>query len=144
MPELIPGGEYSATIDSKGRVVIPVPFRPYFADGLWLTHGLDGGVDVLTEKRWKEIKERLDNMPAFDMNARRLRKLYYSPAQKTKLDKQGRVLIPPLIRRHAGLRDKVVILSTGDHLEIWDENRYFDHLEKLRQELVIPDLLGDI
>ena len=144
MTEQIPSGEYSATIDSKGRVVIPVPFRPFFADGLWLTHGLDGGVDVLTEEYWQKIKERLDSMPAFDMNARRLRKLYYSPAQNTQLDKQGRVLIPPLIRRHAGLRDKVVILSTGDHLEIWDEDRYFDYLEKLRQELVIPDLLGDI
>lgn len=144
MPERIPSGEHLVSIDGKGRVVIPVPFRPFFAEGLVLTRGLEGGVDVLTLPYWQKVEERLASMPTLDMNARNLRKIYYSSAHETRLDKQGRVLIPPVLRRTAGLRDKAIVLSTGDHVEIWDEDRYFERIEELSKNLVIPESLRDL
>jgi len=144
MPERIPSGEHLVSIDGKGRVVMPVPFRPFFADELVLTRGLDGGIDVLTKEYWEKVIERLDSMPTLDVNARNMRHIYYSSAHETKLDKQGRVLIPPVLRRTAGLRDKAIVLSTGDHVEIWDEDRYFERIEELSKNLVIPESLRDL
>jgi len=140
----IPSGEHLVSIDGKGRVVIPVPFRPFFAEGLVLTRGFEGGVDVLTLPYWDKIAERLSKMPTLDMQSRYFRKFYYSSAHQTKLDRQGRVLVPPALRRTAGLRDRAVVLSTGDHVEIWDEDRYFERLEELSKQFGIPESLRDL
>ena len=144
MSKRIPSGEHPVSLDGKGRVVIPVPFREYLRDGLVLTRGFEGGVDVLTLPYWQKVAERLESMPTLDLQSRHFRKIYYASAHSTKLDKQGRVLVPPALRRTAGLRDRVVVLSTGDHVEIWDEDRYFERLEELSKQFGIPEPLRDL
>ena len=44
------------------------------------------------------------------------------------LDKQGRVLVPPALLKHAGLGREVVVAGVHDHLEIWDRQAWRDHL----------------
>ncbi len=144
MPERIPSGEHTVSLDGKGRVVIPVPFREFLKDGLVLTRGFEGGIDVITLEDWAKLEKRLEGLPLTDPATRNFVRFYYAPAQKTKLDGQGRVLIPPTLRRFAGLTDRAVVTGVMDRIEIWDEARFFEHLEKTRETPFVPETLRDI
>jgi MraZ protein len=144
MSKRIPSGEHPVSLDGKGRVVIPVPFREYLRDGLVLTRGFEGGIDVITLADWAKLEERLEGLPLTDPATRNFVRFYYAPAQKTKLDGQGRVLIPPTLRRFAGLTDRAVVTGVMDRIEIWDEGRFFEYLEKTRETPFVPESLRDI
>lgn len=144
MSKRIPSGEHPVSIDAKGRVVIPAPFREYLKAGLVLTRGFEGGIDVITLSDWAKLEERLEGLPLTDPATRSFVRFYYAPAQKTKMDGQGRVLIPPTLRRFAGLTDRAVVTGVMDRIEIWDEARFFEHLEKTRQTPFVPESLRDI
>ncbi len=144
MPKRIPSGEHLVNLDGKGRVVIPVSFRDYLKKGLVLTRGFEGGIDVITPADWQKLEERLEGLPLTDPDTRNFVRFYYAPAQKTKLDGQGRVLIPPSLRRFAGLTARAVITGVMDRIEIWDEQRFFDHLEETRNAPFVPESLRDI
>ena len=144
MSKRIPSGEHPVSLDGKGRVVMPVPFREFLKDGLVLTRGFEGGIDVITLTDWAKLEERLEGLPLTDPATRNFVRFYYAPAQKTKLDGQGRVLIPPTLRRFAGLTDRAVVTGVMDRIEIWDEGRFFEHLEKTRETPFVPESLRDI
>ena len=69
----MPFGEYQYSLDDKGRVVIPAPFRDFVEDGLVLTRGMEGCLYVFPLDRWKKIEEQLVNLPLTDAEARVVR-----------------------------------------------------------------------
>ena len=91
----MPFGEYQYSLDDKGRVVIPAPFRDFVEDGLVLTRGMEGCLYVFPLDRWKKIEEQLVNLPLTDAEARAFVRFFYSGAHKTRMDSASRVLIPP-------------------------------------------------
>ena len=117
----MPFGEYQYSLDDKGRVVIPAPFRDFVEDGLVLTRGMEGCLYVFPLDRWKKIEEQLVNLPLTDAEARAFVRFFYSGAHKTRMDSASRVLIPPPLRLFAGLKEggEVVIAGAPGRLEIW-------------------------
>lgn len=101
----MPFGEYQYSLDDKGRVVIPAPFRDFVEDGLVLTRGMEGCLYVFPLDRWKKIEEQLVNLPLTDTEARAFVRFFYSGAHKTRMDSASRVLIPPPLRLFAGLKE---------------------------------------
>jgi MraZ protein len=60
-----------------------------------------------------------------------LKRFFFSAASDAELDKQGRVLVPPALHRHARLGREVVVAGVHDHLEIWDRAAWVDHVTKV-------------
>ena len=48
------------------------------------------------------------------------RRFLLSSATECELDKQGRILIPPTHREHAGITKNVMLIGIIDKIEIWD------------------------
>ena len=114
-------GEYEHTIDDKNRLTLPARFREALADGVVLTRGLDGCVDVYARADWDAmVAARLAPLDPFTQEARDLKRYFFSATADAELDKQGRVLVPPALHRHAKLGREVVVTGVHDHLEIWD------------------------
>ncbi|HEX4931120.1 MAG TPA: hypothetical protein VFV62_10470, partial [Gaiellaceae bacterium] len=67
----------------------------------------------------------------FSREARELKRFFFSAASDAELDKQGRVLVPPALARHARLGREVVVAGVHDHLEIWDRTAWADHVTKV-------------
>jgi MraZ protein len=50
--------------------------------------------------------------------------LYFAQTEKAAVDRAGRVVLPERHAAHAGLRHEVILLGAGDHLELWDAQRW--------------------
>src|SRR3712207_1199611 len=125
-------GEYDHTIDDKSRLTLPAKFREAFAAGIVLTRGMEGCVNAYPREQWEElVVPRLAELDPLSREARTLTRYFFAGAADGELDKQGRLLLPPSLVRHAGLEREVVVAGLHDHLEIWDRGAWTDQLKQV-------------
>jgi MraZ protein len=118
-------GEYAHTLDEKGRLTLPAKFRDQLAKGIVVTRGLDGCLFVFTDEDWKQFTATLrDRLPFTQKSARDFARFFFSGAADIIPDRQGRILIPPFLRQHAGLESEVMIVGANSRLELWDTERW--------------------
>jgi MraZ protein len=126
-------GNYTARIDSKGRLKIPTPFRRLVEErhgtGVYVTSLTGENVRIYPLPEWEAIEQRLALLPSMDPARRKFldRTNYYG--QQSEMDSQGRVLIHPLLRRSSGIVGEVAVLGYLTYLEVWE-------LEKFRERLL--------
>jgi MraZ protein len=138
-------GEYEHTIDDKGRLTIPARFRDAFASGVVLARGLEGQVDLYPREEWRvNIESRLAELDPLSREARDLRRFFYAGMSDCEPDKQGRVLVPPMLARRAALGRDVTVTGVYDHLEIWDRPAWAERLEGIEGRAVdVAERLAD-
>ena len=117
-------GEYTHSLDDKGRLAIPARFRVGLADGLYLTRGLDRCLVIWPPDAWRGMAERLNALSPWRGDARRLQRLFFSGAVNAVPDKLGRVVVPEYLRDYAGLEDEVVLVGVSDRVEVWSAARW--------------------
>jgi MraZ protein len=125
-------GNYTARMDSKGRLKVPTPFRRLVEE----QHGKEVYVTSLTGEsvriyplpEWEAIEQRLSLLPTMDPARRKFldRTNYYG--QQATIDAQGRVLIHPLLRRSAEVIGDVAVLGYLTYLEVWELERFQQRL----------------
>ncbi len=120
-------GEYNVSIDLKGRVSIPAPFRDelrqvYDADGLVVTRYKNGLV-AYPPRRWDEICANVFAMPAGPVREANLRNRI-APAKECRFNAQGRIQIPQSLREHAGLDKDIVVIGMFEKIEIWSQKAH--------------------
>ncbi len=112
-------GRYSHNLDSKGRMAVPARFRESLADGLVLTRGIARCLAVYPMDVWLPLAERVSALPLSDPNARHFRRMVFAEAVDLELDSQGRILVPPELRRYAGLEREAIVVGVNTSIEIW-------------------------
>ena len=121
-------GEYSHTLDKKGRVIIPAKFREvvkeYFTEKFYLTRGLDGCLFVFTEESWKTQERKFREMSFTRTESRKFNRLYFSGACEAVCDKQGRILVPDYLKEYAEIKQDVVLIGVSDRIEIWAKEKW--------------------
>jgi len=123
-------GQYDHSIDDKSRLTLPVRFRDALADGVVLSKGLDGSVDVYPKDAWQMIvAERMGRLDPLLPDTRTLQRLFFGGAAEDTPDKQGRVLLPAHLLRYGSLSKDVTVVGSNDHLEIWDRAAWVERLE---------------
>ena len=110
------------TTDSKGRVFIPAKFREALGETFVVTRGIDNCLSVYPLSEWEKFSARIDAMPL--VQARDVRRFFYSAACDTSLDSQGRVLIPQVLRDYAKLEKDTVVIGVNNCIEIWSQSAW--------------------
>ena len=135
-------GEYSHTIDAKGRIIVPAKFRESLGDNIVVTKGLDNCLFVYTSEDWRKFEEKLRTLPLTNKNARKFTRFFLAGAAEMEIDKQGRILIPSVLREFAALEKDVVLVGVGSRIEIWDKARwnesisiYDDDMEEVAENM---------
>ncbi|MBI3941122.1 MAG: division/cell wall cluster transcriptional repressor MraZ [Acidobacteria bacterium] len=121
-------GNFPAKIDEKGRIKIPAEFRKFIEDkygvDLYVTSLTGNNVLVYPLSEWEEIEAKLSAPPK--MKPEKVKFLrnanYYG--QLAQMDKQGRVLIRPLLRQGAGMNGEVAVMGNLSYLEVWNNERF--------------------
>ena len=120
-------GRFEATMDGKGRLALPSrlrePIRSAEQTSLVLTV-YEGGIHAYTVDRWRKIERRMVRRSVFDRRTRAFLHSFVAGAAEVRVDGQGRINVPPSLRRAAGLSGPCVLLSYLWMLEIWDVDRW--------------------
>jgi MraZ protein len=133
-------GEYSHSIDEKGRLIIPSKFRSELGERFVLTRGLDGCLCVYPQTEWNVLEAKLRELPLTNKNARTITRFLISGAAACELDRQGRILVPAALREYAGLEKDVVVAGNLERIEIWDKAKWddssnFDDMDSIEEGL---------
>lgn len=117
-------GEYNHTIDAKSRLIIPSKFREMLGDEFVVTKGLDGCLFVYDNKEWTVFEEKLKSLPLTNKDARQFVRFFLAGAANIEVDKQGRILVPGVLREFAQLTKDVVLVGVASRIEIWSKERW--------------------
>lgn len=129
-------GEYSHSLDTKGRIIIPAKYREELGEKFVITKGMDGCLFVLPEEAFRELTNELKSLPLSVKDSRTLVRHFSGAAADGELDKQGRVLIPTKLREHAGLEKDVVLVGVLDKIEIWSRDRWENASDDANMDMI--------
>ncbi|MEN8169461.1 MAG: division/cell wall cluster transcriptional repressor MraZ [Pseudomonadota bacterium] len=118
-------GVAELNLDAKGRMTMPTRYRERLnercAGRLVVTIDTDERCLLLYPlPEWENIERKLDALPSFNAQARRVQRLLMGHATDSDVDNNGRLLLPPPLRQYAGLDKHVVLIGQGKKFELWD------------------------
>ena len=117
-------GEYEHSLDTKGRIIMPVKFRDDIGYKFIVTKGLDGCLFAFSKEEWTKFEEKLSTLPISNKDARSFTRFFFAGAIDCELDKQGRFLISANLREFAGFTKDVVIVGMNSRIEIWSKEKW--------------------
>jgi MraZ protein len=117
-------GRYEHNIDEKGRITIPSKFREALGETVAVTQGFDGNLQAYPPELFDLLAERIRGLSLMDPNTRKLRRIFFSNAEKIDFDKAGRILLPAFLRASANLSDTAILVGSGEYFELWSPDNW--------------------
>ncbi|MCK4948391.1 MAG: division/cell wall cluster transcriptional repressor MraZ [Candidatus Aureabacteria bacterium] len=139
-------GEYSHTVDEKGRIIIPSKFRNIlenkYIDKFVILKWPDNCIAVFTEQGFeKDVKKPLQKPSWAKAAVRDLNRVLGSNVSFVTCDSQGRINIPQKLLDGASITKKeVAVIGTGNHFEVWDMERWKQRQQEISLEEILEKL----
>lgn len=123
-------------LDAKGRMSLPARYRDSIqasCDGsLVVTVDVDHCLLIYPATEWQVIQKNLMALPSIQKQARRLQRLMLGHATECEVDGNHRILVPPPLRKFAGISKHAVLIGQGNKFELWDQETW----EKMRERWI--------
>lgn len=140
-------GEFEATLDAKGRFLLPAGFRKQLPEAdtarFVINRGFEKCLALYPLKTWEPLFARISGLNEFDPKQREFRRAFLNGATYVEPDTAGRILLPPNLKQYAGLEKDIVLMATGDKIEIWDSNKYKQFFDSISSD-ALSDLANDV
>ena len=121
-------GEFSHSIDRKGRLILPAKFRESCKEcGLerfFLTRGLDKCIFMFGEDEWRTQEQKFKAMSFTKQESRNFNRMFFSGAIEVVPDRQGRFIIPNYLKDYAQIKRDTVLIGISNRIEIWDKKMW--------------------
>lgn len=127
-------GEYSHSIDDKGRLAVPAKWRGQLLEGVVVTRGLDGCLFLYSRLEWEVLAQKLAALPISQKQSRAFARLILAGAWDAPVDSQGRIIIPDSLRQFAGLKKHVTVAGLYNRAEIWDEDAWQTYRQRTESD----------
>ena len=131
-------GEFEATLDAKGRFLLPAGFKKQLPEGetsrFVINRGFEKCLALYPMRTWEPLFARINGLNEFDPKQREFRRAFLNGATLVEPDTAGRILLPPSLKAYADLQKDIVLMATGDKLEIWDSNKYKQFFDSISSE----------
>jgi MraZ protein len=131
-------GEYHHAIDDKGRVAVPARFRAELAGGALVSKWIDGCLALHPRAAWDVLANKVATLPITETGARTFQRFIFGAAFEVELDRQGRLVVPAVLREFASLEAEAVVVGSRDHLELWSPARWAEYSSRMDE----PDALA--
>jgi transcriptional regulator MraZ len=126
-------GNYPATVDAKGRLKIPTAFKTFLDENLgpdfYVTSLTGAFVRVYPFSVWRDIEEKLAALPSMNKAKKKFLDRTNYWGQSARMDGQGRILIPSLLRESAVMRGEVAVIGYLNYLDVWNMERFREYME---------------
>jgi MraZ protein len=140
-------GEFEATMDAKGRFLLPAGFKKQLPENgvevFIINRGFEKCLSLYTIESWQPLFGELSKLNDFDPKVRQFKRYFLNGATQVTPDGAGRLLLPKNLMEYAGLEKDIVLVSAIDKLEIWDKNKYQQFFETFSPE-AFSDLAKEV
>ena len=134
-------GRFEHSLDDKGRLILPVRFRPHFTEGSNLTPYFEGCLALWPASEFtRQMREMQDLSRQDSASARNRARMWSQGSAAVDVDRQGRLMIPATARTFADLATDVLVIGAIDHLELWNPNRFAERVVPAEQYFNGSDL----
>ena len=94
----------------------------------------------MTALEWKALEEKLRALPLTNANARKFSRFFLAGAATCEVDRQGRILLPGILREFAGIGKEAVLAGVGNRIEIWSRESWmaanvYDDVEEIAKNM---------
>lgn len=121
-------GEYEATLDAKGRFLLPAGFKRQLPEGentrFVINRGFEKCLSLYPIQSWQPLYDQISSLNDFDPKVREFRRYFLNGAIEVEPDSAGRILIPQNLKDYAGLGKDLVLAAAVNKIEIWDKEKY--------------------
>jgi transcriptional regulator MraZ len=120
-------GRFEYTIDEKGRTSLPAKFREILStryDDRLIITTFDNCLWAYPVPEWQLIEEKIAALPQFKTEVKALQRVFVSGAIECPLDKQGRIVVPQVLRDYAGLKKDIIFVGMTKRIEIWSKEKW--------------------
>jgi MraZ protein len=132
-------GIHNINLDAKGRLTMPTKYRNTISDQS------NGNMVVTIDSEEKclllypatifsSIEKKINDLPSFTKNHRRIQRLIIGHAEDLELDSSGRILLPKPLRLVAEMSKKITLIGQGEKFEIWSDDIWSNRVNKWRSE----------
>ena len=140
-------GEFEATLDAKGRFLLPAGFKKQLPETetsrFVINRGFEKCLALYPMGTWEPLFAKINGLNEFDPKQREFRRAFLNGATYVEPDTAGRILLPPSLKVYAELQKDIVLMATGDKLEIWDSNKYKQFFDSISSD-ALSDLGKDV
>jgi MraZ protein len=116
---------------------LPTKYREvlqkHFSDALVITM-MDECLVAYPPEIWEEIESKVQDFSLIQPDQRAFMRYFISSAEECEFDEQGRIVIPAVLRKKAGLEQEVLIAGMLKSFEIWDRATWDRHIERNRDQ----------
>jgi len=138
-------GRFVHTVDTKGRISIPSGFRAELerrSDRAPILTSAYQCLHLYPYEDWIEVERKIVENSTENLDMQAYQRMTISGASECPIDKQGRMLIPQVLREHAGLEKDVTIAGTGLRIELWDTSRFDADMQ--RTQARYPEIVSAV
>ncbi|GAA4337412.1 division/cell wall cluster transcriptional repressor MraZ [Flaviaesturariibacter amylovorans] len=121
-------GEYEATLDAKGRFLLPAGFKRQLPEGeatrFVINRGFEKCLTLYPVQSWQPLFDQIATLNDFDPKVREFRRFFLNGAIEVEPDTAGRILVPNNLKEYAGLGKDIVLVAAVNKIEIWEQTEY--------------------
>ena len=131
-------GEFEATLDAKGRFLLPAGFKKQLpeeeTDRFVINRGFEKCLALYPVKSWEPLYDEIKKLNEFDPKVREFRRYFLNGASYVDPDSAGRLLVTQSLKDYAELQKDIVLVAAVNKIEIWDSNKYKQFFESFSPE----------
>lgn len=141
-------GVTNINLDAKGRMAMPTRYRESLAEHcagqmVVTIDTEDHCLLIYPIDEWEVIQRKIEALPSFNREARRIQRLLIGHATDVEMDGSGRLLLSQPLRDYARLDKKAVLLGQGKKFELWSEELWLQQRDVYIDEKGAADALPD-
>lgn len=141
-------GINAINVDEKGRITVPTRYREELNSLVVTIDTQEHCLLLYPYFEWNQIEAKIEALPSFNPEVRRIQRLLIGHATELTLDTNGRILLPQILREYAGLDKHIMLVGQGKKFEIWSaalwEHRLKDWLGAGKVQSALPIELQSI
>jgi len=124
-------------VDRKGRVSVPATFRAAvqgqsFKGIVAFRSYREATIEACSIDRMEQLSDSVDALDQFSDEQDELASTLFADAHQLPIDGDGRIILPTVLAKHAGISDAAAFIGRGSTFQIWNPRTFERHQTKAR------------
>ncbi len=136
-------GMFEHQLDDKNRIRIPSKFKKELVGengerSYSFFRGMHNCICVMADEELDDVIASLSEEGISEAN--QASAMFFSSIFSAEEDSQGRVVLPTMLKKLAGIQKDVITIGRGKRLEIWAAEKYYDYVSGIDYDAELKKL----